>query len=559
MKLAKLLFLISIITYSIIAQEIPDNKYFWIQSVQEAGKTPNGCWDVPGHPAGIKEGEIQNIQVWGIDNDPDRLFKFDEQDENEYKIIPKHGEADCCMRIENNSRKNGTSIVIAEEDNDEELETFVLNYKGNGIWRIKSLAGRIVCLAARSSANGSNVHMWDEHPGTWTEWCLIDPMTRKVFIPAEEDDKEDLADESFEGMERNSGLGSDINSSESVKMTGPEAEKVVKNIDQTYKELYSFETRLAKVNNKLEKANKVLNKTSVVSGNLNSLTSKINRSYDALMVFTKIPVVGPAVTGLRTTVGIAKGKIEGVNNKVKSLERPVVRPACEGFESLSGVTGTFDDKVVSLCTELKTVRSSYTKASGCAAGTTDQNLINSFEQKSAVMNQRLDDINKELSSMNAEIEKIEKMADAAGKIEGPVKTADKGIKAVEKVFNKTDKAAKKIDDVLNKRFKKKILGKKIDISVKDIISGGKVGKAFKQAAEKWAKKLLNPVMKKLNIKIPEIPGMDKIANEVSNMKNSINQFPQIKAKLEDFAAKTEAMKNSLNSQLNECKNGLPCK
>ncbi|MDP1994151.1 MAG: hypothetical protein Q8K40_02785, partial [Ignavibacteria bacterium] len=87
-------------TTSIFAQEIPEDQWFWIQSAQEVGKTTNGCWDVPGYPKTIKEGEKQNVTVYTIDNGPDRLYKFEQIDENEYKILPKLGGDDFCVQIE---------------------------------------------------------------------------------------------------------------------------------------------------------------------------------------------------------------------------------------------------------------------------------------------------------------------------------------------------------------------------------------------------------------------------------------------------------------------------
>lgn len=555
-NIAAILLMFSLLI-SVSAQEIPENQYFRIQSAQEDGKSQKGYWDIPGAPQTVKEGETQNIQVYTVDNGPDRLFKFDEQDENQYKIIPKHGEENSCVRIENISGKNSVNLLIAEENSDEDLETFAISYKGNGVWKIHTLSGKVICLADRSSENRKNVHIWDEHSGAWTEWVFIDPVSGKKFIP--EDENQDIdGDESFETGSNQANLLQDLSSIKISNISGKEAETVIKNIDQTYLELYKFESRLNKLNSNLGKAEKILNKTVVVSEKLNLLSTKINRTDEALKVFTKIPVVGPPVTAVRTTIGISKNKLDKLNDKVQKLEKPVFRPACDGYRKLTGISQSFDEKIVRLCNQLSSLKSQYSTFSGCAAATKDQNTITTFEQKSSALNTKITEINTNLVKMNKEIDKLENITNSILKIEKPIKATDKGIKAAEKVFNKTDKAAKKIENVLNKKFKKNILGKKINISVKSIISGGKIGETIEKAAKKWATKLLNPVIKKLNIKIPEIPGMDSIYKELEEMKNSVNVISEFNTKINEFSNSTEMLKSSLENQMKECTSGLQC-
>ncbi|MDP1994324.1 MAG: hypothetical protein Q8K40_03665, partial [Ignavibacteria bacterium] len=379
------------------------------------------------------------------------------------------------------------------------------------------------------------------------------------FIPDTESEDNDTTDNaSLEGVVKSRDLLPELTNIKVDKLTGPEAKKVVTSLDQTYQEVYKFESRLAKLNANIEKVKKILDKTTVVSSKLNALNAKITRTYDALLVFTKIPVVGPAATTLRTTIGLSKGKIDLVNAKVQKLEKPVILPATDGFGKISDISNAFDEKVVSLASKLSSIKSQYSTASSCAAGTNDMALIGTFEKKSSGVNQNLTDVNTELINMNKEISKLETMTESIAKIGAPIKTAEKGIKASEKVFNKTDKVAKQIHKVLNKRFKKKILGKKINISVKDVVSGGKVGDAFEKQAKKWASKLLKPVLKGLNVKIPDIPGADKVVDELDKIKGSMNQFTDLNNTISTYNAKTESIQSGLDTQLKECTTGLPC-
>ncbi|NJO90181.1 MAG: hypothetical protein HC831_15470, partial [Chloroflexia bacterium] len=43
-----------------------------------------------------------------------------------------------------------------------------------------------VCLERQKNANGTNVHLWEDHEGPWTEWYLVNPVTQQAFVPTTE-------------------------------------------------------------------------------------------------------------------------------------------------------------------------------------------------------------------------------------------------------------------------------------------------------------------------------------------------------------------------------------
>jgi len=162
---------------------IPRGPYF-IQSAIDYGKNWYGCWNIPGNPSRFKKG--QNIQVWGVTKQDskrrDRIFYIKKNPDNTFGIrnglYPSNNRVD----VSGGKNKNGTNILLWQKHN-RNNQKFKFRYMGHGKWKIYTLTGKILCLDARSSKNGSNVHIWADHDGPWCEWVLINKYTLKPFIP----------------------------------------------------------------------------------------------------------------------------------------------------------------------------------------------------------------------------------------------------------------------------------------------------------------------------------------------------------------------------------------
>ena len=157
-------------------------KKFLIQSAMNYGRDNGGYLDIPGSPTLINKGS--NIQVWNLDNGEDRKFTFINSNEAGYYEIIIGNTQDSRIDVEKGSEKNGTNVQVWEK-NGGNTQKFTFAHLGNGRFKILDRNGKIITLSDRSSSNGSNVHIWDNHDGVWAEWYVVDPDTRKAFIPTE--------------------------------------------------------------------------------------------------------------------------------------------------------------------------------------------------------------------------------------------------------------------------------------------------------------------------------------------------------------------------------------
>ncbi len=157
-------------------------KKFFIQSAMNYGRDNGGFLDIPGTPTLINKGS--NIQVWNLDNGEDRKFTFINSNEVGYYEIVIGNTQDSRMDVDKGSTKNGTNVHVWEK-NSGNTQKFTFSHLGNGRFKILDRNGKIVTLNNRASSNGSNVQIWDNQDGVWAEWYIVDPDTKKAFIPTE--------------------------------------------------------------------------------------------------------------------------------------------------------------------------------------------------------------------------------------------------------------------------------------------------------------------------------------------------------------------------------------
>ncbi|MFP4556305.1 MAG: RICIN domain-containing protein [Bacteroidales bacterium] len=189
MRRIALIFILTFFSSSILVKaqkpaDIPTGKKFFIQSAINYGKNNGGYWDIPGYPKTIQKGS--NVQVYNFDDNHDRTYSMHFKDSDGYYEIKVGNTTNARIDIQGGGKRNGTSVKTWTRHRGNN-QKFLFRHLGNGRFKIYDKnSGKAICLAARSSANRSNVHIWDDHNGPWMEWYLIDAQTRRAFVPGRE-------------------------------------------------------------------------------------------------------------------------------------------------------------------------------------------------------------------------------------------------------------------------------------------------------------------------------------------------------------------------------------
>lgn len=157
-----------------------EGKKFIIQSAQNYKKNNEGVWDCPGSDDPVKDG--MNLGVWESDGGRDQIFVVKRGSvKGFYKLSPSH-DTNYCVDVNDGKSENGTTLALWK-DNNLGRKNFRFKHLGGGRFKIISYNGAVVTLEGRSSKNGSDVRVWEDQNGKWMEWYLLDPTTRKAYIP----------------------------------------------------------------------------------------------------------------------------------------------------------------------------------------------------------------------------------------------------------------------------------------------------------------------------------------------------------------------------------------
>ena len=155
-------------------------KTFIIQAANEAGKSADGLWDIPGHP-GKTDGNLKGtawkqMEIYQREKgDPeDRVFRFTPSREGNGKYFIWIG-------------RNSSWGVNALDDGSGRIEArsradvFELIYIGDGKWKIQYKPGTFISREQQSTKNGTKLSLKGD--SALAEWVFFDIATGKSFAP----------------------------------------------------------------------------------------------------------------------------------------------------------------------------------------------------------------------------------------------------------------------------------------------------------------------------------------------------------------------------------------
>ena len=511
---------------------------FIIQSANNFGKNDGGCFDIPGN-SNPKKGD--NLKVWSLDKGTDRIYSLTQAKNKAYYnvVVGASMGDDLVVDVAGNGYRNGTNVGVWERNN-YHSQDFYFKHLGKGRYKIYNRNGKILCLDNRSSKNGSNIHMWVDHDGSWTEWYLLDADTRKVFIPYP-------VPVTLSGIKEGT-------------LPGPESRALSANINDTYSEVHKTDVRIKALNEKAGSARKALKRTKSASNGINDLNGRVNRTRESLAIFQRLPIIGTPVSVLAVSLDKVKGKLNKANASVKKLEKTTLGPTLNSAYKLNEAMYTIERSLVAVNQKLLTTKVNFNKAATCVTNSNNASVISTFESKSKAANTNLTKVNNSLDDINKSITELEKIVKSVSKLNGQLGPLEIQIKNIDKAFKESDKVAKEIDKVLSKRFKKKIAGKTVvDISLKKALNGGKkYTKKITKFINKWIGKAIDPIIKKLKIKIPGV-NIDGLKKELKNLNKSSKLLSDQANKVVDYSNNLMNMKNKLDVSFDDCLNVPPCK
>jgi len=167
---------------AIVGDEVPTGKVFYIQSALNQGRDDGGFWDLPGRGAAAIKKEAE-LQVWKLDTDNDRLYRFEKANNGQYYKIYVGRTGNFVVDLKAAKTDNGTRAHIWEAHNGQSQD-FYFVHLGDGRYKIHHRSGKILTLDGKKNDNGTKVNLWGNHDGMFNEWYLIDPDRNRPYIPS---------------------------------------------------------------------------------------------------------------------------------------------------------------------------------------------------------------------------------------------------------------------------------------------------------------------------------------------------------------------------------------
>lgn len=507
-----------------VAQKAPVNRWVFIQSAQEYGESNKGYWDVPGYPDGMNPGDVHNIQVYEKEVEPDRQFSFINQGGNLYDIAAGHARSSHIVKWESSLKKNGVNVQIERKNGDGSDEVynrqlFTFKYVGAGRWKIYSDDGRVMCLEGQSSDNSTNVHLWEDHKGLFTEWIFIDAHTKEVIYPK---------------FAKNLG-----NIQTDAGIHNQEIKSTLTQIDQTYNALYTAEKKVFENMQLIMETKKIIDESYSVVNDFDDLNNQVYAAEKASMALTKIPYVKLVFEPVNSALGHLGTAMDKTNEKVAVIGEEVVFPTHKRFQKSHEAIYDNESRLayaMDVLKKMKTVYANAAKAATSAGGRT----LDQFASYAPELSRELKRIEKTAHDMAIDFEEIRKLNETIKERKDAINKTYSFLRKIANALKETSDASKKIKDFMEKEHDLVVTRTSLD----DLLDPEKDHQASQKLIDKMTGKVRDMIGDQLGINIPDVPtspvAAEKMYSDFVKEKLGINDmsFPIV----DEFQEKMKEIK-----------------
>ena len=465
-------------------QSMDGLKSVYIQSAMTYGRYDKGYFDVQSQSDPISGNNIQSLS---LDLGNDRKFNITPSTSAiGYYNVSVAGNNNLLLDVSGGVDANGTNIDLWERNNTIS-QNFIFKDLGYGKYKIIAQNGKVVCLANNSAENGSNIIIWDDQEGAWMEWYLIDAATNKPFFS-----DSDL----------------DINSLEIENLQNIDFRNMFRDVDDAFNRISTWEDQSYNLLCKLKNIYGTITTSNNLINNVGSLTQKVNDTESALSPFSRLPFIGIPVNAVQSGLNLSLSQLNRANTALQLMKGNVID------QTNANVSYSLIKNIV-LNSQLNKIKGRLFNLKKLIGSLAIQENYSPTRINFVQIKERFTEQLTAINSIEINMTEIEKTCSSIEKLNVPINAFDNGLNTFNNGFNKVDKVADQINNVLEKRFTKKIGNVGIDVSVRDIIEGGKVGKLFDKYASEYVDKIFETVLNKLNVPIPSVPNVDKFKDALT--------------------------------------------
>jgi len=325
---------------------------------------------------------------------------------------------------------------------------------------------------------------------------------------------------------------------------GSELVSLKKNLAETRQQYTALTGRIKTVSTAVDKSCEVMDMITYVSDQTRSLNTKMKNVGSTLKAFNLIPVVGTVSGVTSKSLAIAQKPVGGLVGKFNSIEKPFIDPTKTAVHNVKVAVDGLKGVVATTKDVLKKSELTVATIDDCIKTLKKESDFKKVEGAIKEVNKGLKGASDHMRSLNSSLSTFEKGAKALAVMHNPAKKIKNGLGKIKKPLDKASKVTHEMDKVLKKEFE--VLGKKLSLH-KALTAGGIVAEKIADLGMKAAK----PIMNKMKIKFPTVPGVDELKGKLDVVKNEYNNIKMNTTKIKDSYQKYSDFQGIISKNLNK--------
>lgn len=320
------------------------------------------------------------------------------------------------------------------------------------------------------------------------------------------------------------------------------------NIVKTQVEYDTVQYRAGKISDAANYAKDIMDKITYISDNLKKLDNTLHTTSLTMKPLNLIPYVNVVSMPIDKTCTIIRVPVKKSVQIITAVEKPLITPTKNAVEKIKLLVDLIMDKMNTVNTVLVKSRKTSSDLQTCIFKVKDEEALKSSKIAIIELNKGLVEATKLLSRFNANTNDVMRAANSILETQKYINPISSGIDAIKPALDEVSKITKEIDKVLDASF--------LGISARKALSLGGA------AAEK-AMDALKPLLNKMNVSLPEIPGLDSLEAELNRFKGRLEIVTDVKDKIQAEYDKYFNVEKIISDNLNMlvaktgCGTGIP--
>ncbi|MGZ2370311.1 hypothetical protein ACXR6G_11025 [Ancylomarina sp. YFZ004] len=331
---------------------------------------------------------------------------------------------------------------------------------------------------------------------------------------------------------------------------GSELITLKQNLAETRKQYTALTNRINTVSGAVNKGYAAMEAITYLSGQTRSLNTKMKNVESTLKAFTLIPIVGTVSGFTAKSLSIAQKPIGGLVNKFNAIERPFITPTKSAVEQGKNTVDAIKGMVVTTKIILENTEKTVAGIDDCIKSLELESDFKKVEGAIKEVNKGLSGTAMQMRNLNNSLSNFEKGAKALAVLNSPAQKIKNGLRKIKPTLDKANKVTHEMDKVLKKEigFTGPISRHKYKMSLyKALTAGGVVARKIAGLGMKIAK----PIMKKMKISFPTVPGVDELREKLDVIKNEYEKIKTETSKIKESYQKYTSFESLISKNVNK--------